>query len=576
VIDIFLDALLYGATTIVISLTSREFGLYNLAAGAWLVVGGWLCSFFIGLWTHAPVPVSPWIFVLFIVPAVLQISSPLVLRSGLCESPLVYLLVSLGVALTVTTVGEALLLRTSASTIPFNEGGGLLMLIIGAGALISIRGITHSQRWAQTVIQFRIGSADPPLWRQIAKLLLVELLLLLLLGGSAYRVHKGIFSSAEYRTVIPLLAIIAMNSRLVSSACLSSCVVAGAHLIELSGTRLAGYSAPVTIVVLAFFVLVKNWPISAIVQSRQIGSFRTRKVSADIFGDQCFFGLIVFVLLLFGCALLLGWSSDVLERTLFLAALAMLSWLAQTYLGVLSITWPVLGTLVVYLALLVKPTPLALLTLLVCGSLVWAAYLWCLRVLKMQPALLVDLSFVVCLYQIVRKTAPISGSESVRMFAFGAMIPSSFAIIVPTVVIIGSLVLVYFSDRRSRMRAFAFGLANFPLGYLHGVPVMRIFMTLGALLAASSVLTVAAYHTSQPGIVPSELSVGTGLIVLLFGAFMLRWGPGYGLAALFAFYVGLASIMSRYGIIMNGIIGLALIVLAFSPRLLKRYVYVGS
>ena len=56
-----LDSLLYATTAIVLSLASREFRLYNLACGAWIVTGGWLGAMVIGSITGVATAANWWL-----------------------------------------------------------------------------------------------------------------------------------------------------------------------------------------------------------------------------------------------------------------------------------------------------------------------------------------------------------------------------------------------------------------------------------------------------------------------------------------------------------------------------------
>ena len=572
-IELLLDGLLYAATAAVVSLSGREFKFYNLAAGAWIVLGGWLSAFLMGSWMHAPAPVHPWCFFLFLAPALAQVTSPLFLREKLRENPLVYLLVSLGIALIVTTLGTTFLLRMSSATIPIDRRGISFTVLVVAAVVVLTWYLMQSSRWAKTVLEFRHATSRPLLWQRLTWVLLVELVLLIVLGGVGYHVHKGVFSSAEYRTVIPLLAVMATRSNYISASILSFSVVAVSHLIEMTGQGLAGYSAPIAIASLAILVLIKNWPVSAILRARKTESLPDRKLEGNIWSDQNVFGFVVLSVLFAGFALALGLSSEVLHHTLFMTSLVALSWIAHRYLGLLSIAWPALATLFIYATLIVRPTFWTLSILFVFTSLAWATYLWCLRVLKIEPALLMDLSLVVCLHQIVKKAAPISGDESVRIFNLTKEfnLPIFVPIVIPVSIVAGCLAMAYFSDRQRQLRASALSMSNLTMGLFHGAPVASIFMRVATVLAGLAALAVVGYHVSQPGITPSGLAVETGLIILLFSNLAERWGPAPTFIALFVFYAVLASIMAKHGIMLRGVVGVALIVLAFAPRVLRYW-----
>ena len=92
------DVSLSAAVTGVISITARGFRMYNLACGAWVVLGGWAwhcLTSSTGSQVHAH-----W-FLLIAAVAVLHIALPRLLSRSLPHEPASYVFATLGVALAV-------------------------------------------------------------------------------------------------------------------------------------------------------------------------------------------------------------------------------------------------------------------------------------------------------------------------------------------------------------------------------------------------------------------------------------------------------------------------------------------
>ena len=561
-IAVFFDALLYAATVKVLSLGSREFGLYNLAGGAWLVLGGWMAATAAGPLVGAPAPVRPWVFALFLLPALLQVAAPLVLGNKIAilrDSPLVYLFITLGIALVILSVGPGLLLENFGDTIPIQQGwwGWLFLALCSALVAGVVYRVFNGRRWARLVIDFRVAQPGNRLPLRLSALLMLELVLLLVLGAAGYQVHKGIFQTAEYRTVIPVLCLAIFSSSPGRAALLSFVIVAGSHLLDAWVPPLTGYSIPVAIAALIIAVLVRNLPRETVVDNNATAPAPQRSLSPG--EDSVVVGAVIFTVLTFFATLALSWSSEVLllHRTLLVAVIVTVSWIAQRHLGVLSIAWPVLATVAVYVVEALEGRPFYMAATIILGAAAWACYVLTLRLLSKESALVVDLSVVICIHHVVLNSTAIAGATNVKLLSYSA--PSWGVITLQVALVITSLGLLYWANRDGVWRGSALGLVNFKLGNFHGVSVVPVFVGTAGALALVAIISTVGYHVLPTPVSPDELSMAAGLSVLLIGNFMHIKGPAPGFLVVFLVYGLMGALLVGRGILSGAAVGLAFV-----------------
>ncbi|MFT3684321.1 MAG: hypothetical protein QM783_05235 [Phycisphaerales bacterium] len=190
------EAFLYGAIAAIVALTSREFRTFNLVAGLWVVIGGWLADFVFG---SAPVPAHPmWLLAVALVGAVVQILSPKILRDTLRSDPLRYLLIVLGISIAMHGALAALVLHDFSATLTRAPSHGVQLLyaalMLSAAVLVNAC-VFSSSSWAKAAMNFRVcgklNGASPPS-AAVSRLVALEIGLLLLLGAATPGIHRGL------------------------------------------------------------------------------------------------------------------------------------------------------------------------------------------------------------------------------------------------------------------------------------------------------------------------------------------------------------------------------------------------
>jgi hypothetical protein len=555
-----LDALLYAAMAYTLCLSSREFELYNLSSGAWVVIGGWLGAWIFGPLLGARAPVRPWAFLFLPLIAAIQVLSPLFLRNALHGKRLLYLFVSLGVALILTAFGQVYLVNNSADIIPIQaQVPSYIATFACLLFIVLLVSITFAGKyWAKTVLNFRLGKQNKSLYWRLASLLLIELILLLALGASSYSVHKGLFGEVEYRTVIPILAVVLGKSDPIKASLVALLVVISGHVVESEVSYLAGYSVPISIAALIIAVLLWSWPWDSVVDVNKVGSVPSRPVKRPLTNDPTIVGMITLLVLIVVSSVLPGYSQEPLNRFLLVAVLSSAAWIAIRYLGVRSIAWHALAAICVYGILHLQSQPLYLILVFIVSVAAWVCYLFALRVLKSEASFVVDLSLVICLYNVVLKSTGISGAQNVLEFTLTHSVPAWPIVALQTFLIVGILWLVSISGRYSRPRGFVLGLANFRLGWQHGVPIGVLFALSSGMLILCCIAANVGYHVNAP-ITPNDLSLANGLIIFLFAYLMLYWEPGPIYVLIFVVYYMLGKFLAGYGLLFEGFLGTALV-----------------
>jgi len=568
--DTFLDALVFAVCTVVLCLGSREFGLFNLAAGGWIVLGGWLATSIRGWLTDTFVPVHPWPFMLFGGLAGLQCLCPFLLGEALRLRPLVYLFFTVGITLCINTFGPAFLLKNYGSVIASDLGlWGTICTLIGAFAAFCVPMLTfRSSLWARLVIDFRIGAAPPS---HIAGLLFLEIVLLVLIGATAGQVHKGIFASTEQRTVVPILGLLSMQCRPVASAMVSFLAVLAGHFSAAKVSALAGHSVPVTIGLLLLLALVRNWPQSSLLGARSIAPVPPPTAIRTLSRGSIPLGAVVFLTLVGIAVLTLGASSELFQRALFLSVLVVISCTAQRHLGIRSVAWPAIATLATYTVLEVRDNAFFLFIALIASSIAWSFYLWSLRVLRPEAALVVDLALIVCLHHWLTHSR-LPGPENVRIFHLSAFAAAPAMVLATCQVLVGLslLALLLSAGMGHELRALSLGLCNFRLAIHHGIAVRLVFCAVAFTLVILAAWSGVILHVAYPIVSPAQMTLLIGLTVMLFGDLMTAVGPAVSFAGIFAIYILLERVAVRYGDLLGGGIGIAFLAVAITSGAMRH------
>jgi hypothetical protein len=572
-----LDGVLYFGSTAALSLSSREFGLYNLSAGLWLVLGGWLVVAANAVSGDSyPAPINAGFLWAFLLLAVVQVVLPFVLRKNIQRHPRNYLFVSLGIALIANNIGPTWLLTTSGATIPIQRRGlnDWLLAAVALSAVLAVRSIFRSKWWAHLVLSFRVVAPGLRISLGISCLILAEIILLLALGASGFYIHKGVFGSGEYRTIVPILALVAFRSKPLKASLFSFvAVILGHAFVAIApgiGPGLTQYAKILSILILLVVVYARESPKAPLRLAQVVKPVVVRLQCG--WHDSQFRGLVlggvVFLVLALSSSILAQRFPRVLgvedvHKALGMCVLASVCWFALRFLGVATLAWPAVGVLALYI---LQSGVWVVVFLPIC--LLWVVHFWFLRVLPHEAALVTDLALVVCLHQWIKSSAVISGADEVVIFNLSLLQWVTpfwvFTIqIVLMAMIIGGVLAAGFLPR---LRAWMLGLANFRVAASHGLPVKSLFSTALLILVIISIVSMTAFHVISSPITAHELSVESGIIVFMIGNVMLLWGAATGFSFIFVLYAFLPIFFLEYGALFDAVIGLALLCVVMLPR----------
>jgi hypothetical protein len=575
VASIFLDALLAGAIALILCSTSREFEFFNLAAGVWVIVGGWIGSTLVG--TGMSVQVI-W-FVALAILAGLQIGSPLIFRNRIREDPLVYLFVSLGTALVSLNILSTLLLESHGATIPLNAPNSTLLVFgcIMVTVLVVTYVLFHSHRWAKLVLKYRLNKEDTSVYHKLSALIGLEVFLLLLIGGASYMVHRGQVDSAQYLTLVPLLAVISTRMDPVRGPVVALLFTLAGHGLMLGASEVftgeaAVFARPAVTVLLIIYVLFKSRPTHPIREAPSVTpliDLERGQLSRSRVAQYVLAGVVITITVVFSTDLV-GTvqgliSSQTAGHTLFVMALASIAWVGQQYFGVISITWPAFGLIIGYIVVYLKGNFFVMLLSIAAVTLSSALYFWWIRIRKNEPALVLDLAALMTVYFTLKNAPNISGSNEIVQIpkfvnSFFSLAPST---LIQFIIIVVSIFLYIFVAKGFQIRSLFVGMANLRIGLMNGVNVRSIFAVSTAILVALTAFASLSYHANLYGFLSLEtVSIEFGLVILLFGYILHRAGIGIGLLVIALVFLLVEGLLSGFGFV-DSIIGLIFILVPF-------------
>ena len=581
-ISVILDSLLYGATAIVLSLGSREFRLYNLACGAWVVLGGWLATLVLVHTTSFEAPGNYWLVLCTVGAIILQVGIPFLKTERILSHPLAYLFTSLGIGLFLINFVPATLLNGSYSSVPFSRTKWSIIIFIAFSCLVSmiVLKILQSKWWADLAINLRLERTG---WRfsgRLASLILLEILLFLVIGAVGLHIHRGHFYRAETRTIIPILAVFLSKANPWRGAATSFFVVFLGHLIvaispHFLGVNLSNYAEIIALSTLIIFSIIRHPPFG---RSRVAPIIHGLPGRIDRLGYGYEFWRILASAITFVITSLVLIVARILfpehipqfsmNLSLFVASLVTIAWIIQRYFGVRTIALPTIGMLALYILYHCADKPL--ICVLGVGGLMATAvlFMWYLRVLDHETALLLDLSAVLCIYLFVKNTPKISGTDEALILTSGWIdVLSKFQVAIMQIVVMICLffVPIFFGHLR-KSRAYILGLASLKVGCLNGIRIWRAFSLLISIPIGITIALTILFHLSSVPISVSRMHIEDGLVVLLFGYLMHRGHYVLTYVGVFLLYGYLFLAAARWDIQSGAILGMCLIL---TPLLLK-------
>ena len=566
-------ALLYATVTGVLLISHREFALFNLSAGVWVVLGGWAASTFASVFTAGDVPVNTGWLILALTLGLGQTATPLVLRERI-SNPLLYMTGTIGFAIVTMSLGSNFVLAHAGATIPFGYSSIVTttFFAVTIAILLGVSRLTTSIRWANAVFAFRYGKKFAA-WRGLSLLLLLEWLLLLLVGACSYSVHKGVFGQAELITIIPVLSLLATNSHRWHAPLLAFALAFAPHAVELgviwgSGNGGLQSSNLVAYTIVAFLALIvigqrdrfrlssrRNQWLPQICNAPQLQRLRGNLV----------FALLSVALVPVAVAMLSPQLKYACFETIWVLGCASLSFVAMRYLGVLSIAWPSIGGTFVYAYVVCGNTALFWVIVAPALAMSWCFYLWTLRVITLQFAMLIDLASVVALHAFALSTPRVTGLfEQAEVVVLAGIRARHWVLLVGELVVVyGMFGAAYLGASRSRMRQYALALVNPSYGESNGVSVVQVFFYCATLLVAAAALLALCYFGQVGTITPSSsLSVLVGISAMLIGVCFNRFPALETVIGVFVAYFVLRTV-ALGGPLHEIVIGLAFVMLVF-------------
>lgn len=534
------DAVLYGATASILCLSARELRLLNLSAGLWLVTGGWLS---ISLFFDTTAPLRPWYFIPLLLLGVLQVASPLRGASLFRRRPLIYLFVSLGVAIAGISIAQGWLLESSSSIISTYQDRRISVVFVAfALGLIALAYFTFKTKsWAQLVLQYRLDERRRTVAAKMVYLLFMEWLALLVLGALGAFLHKGLYGAGEHLTLIPILAVVLAKARPLQASGFAATVTLFSHMVDSAFPLLTGFSTVVTMGILVVLILIFRGTRFPLLLARNLTQIQSRAYGRLISDQHLLAGVA-----LIGATLLVypafNNKLQALENLVTIAVLVALAWLAQRQLGVLSVGWLALGTAWIYTMLNVEGEYIFKSIISVSFVLIATLYLWELRILSQESALVIDLAVIVILHTVAVKSPAVSGADNIRFVSAQPTLSSGIGMTVQILLALSVLSIFLFPRYLRTFRAAELGLTNLTVGLMHRTKPLVAFSVLGVIFSGAAILTVALYHAQHPAVSPDGLSLTSGLEILLFGILCDIIKPATALLIIFGFHTVIAQL----------------------------------
>jgi uncharacterized membrane protein len=585
-LQILLNSLLYGITASILSLTARELRFYNLAAGSWIVTGGWWFAWITSETTGLGIPVTRYWFLALAPLAVLavQTGAPLAIGKRLKTHPFTYIFISLGIALTINHAVPAYALTYDRAIIPgidtaLDLGWTYVAVVLGIGTLIIY--ITRSRLWSRVAIGIRLDTPSNHIWHSTAFLVFVEIGLLLIVGAASTFIHNGLYESAEYRTVIPLLALLAVRGKPIKAGFLATVVVLVSSVLLINASSVGGldmshYSEALSITGLIPFTVYRRWKFKPFLTARvskavpePIQNWSLNITSTGwrrVFESSA--SLLLLAIAYIMSHRLEAFSTLAFWKASYIFGVSLLAWAAYRSLDTLTIGWIFLGALSAYVVHFNSSSPgwLAGITILLLG--IYASYLLLIRVLPVEAALVTDLSVFSAVYISLKSTPSIVGTEGTLLFEVGILSGIDTSVILLSVLLgLGLILAVSIAgDYPGTGRSIELGLANFRLAYQHGIQFRRWFGFISIVLAFATAVMASVFYHHHEAIFIESYPISYALAVLLFGFLMRSTNVVYGTVAVLCIFWVLPSIFVGAGPISILALGVLFSILPFLTK----------
>jgi hypothetical protein len=575
---VLLNALLYAAVASTLSITAREFRLFNLAAGPILVAGGWLRAWLASGCDSQLIGINPWYFMLLLCPLVIQVGAPLVLKGTLKRVTSAYMFISIGGALFIESVGQNRLQSASGLTIPLQTSwwGNVIALLMACFALVVAEVTVHSSRWAKAVLDFRSCELGAKPWTEICRLIILELVLLLLIGACSCDAHKGEFGSGPYLTMIPLLAVLVGKGRPWRSFLLCMGISLATSVATLLLPGLAQEAVAFTILLLGICSIIASGVSlkPADIPSNDsfpepLSGWAISKVHSYWTGPAlALFGLAALFAPLLTTAPHFGSGASALNGYLVPLLWVIIAWIGQNYLGVESISWPIMAGTFAYGWAVPGHNLLAVSAVSAVMIVLWLGYIVLLRILPPRSRLIIDLTIATALYEAVVNSPFLSGENNLRQVVWlgpvEEMLPKGTTMLLILAVTLFAVSFVVSAKRYSR--GVSLSLVNPRFGIRQGFSFFGPFVVFASCAVGATFVGELFNQLTTSSVTPERLQVGQVLPILLLSSVMKFGGGLVGTALVFLLYFVLVALYATQGVILNMWVGVCFVILGVLAR----------
>lgn len=530
-----LSGLLNGSIAALICALYREYRLLNLAASAWVCLGGWLGAAILGQLGPSASHYSVFLAIVFVCfLGSFQVIAIVTLRERLFDHPTLYLFIALAIHVILVAVGGNVIPVSRGSVLPLTPEAdeffmlpGFQLTVLALGLVGASAAFLRSRGFAVRTIAFRITPQSIPNWRYVACVQAVQLLLLVLLGAVAKDVHKGHFAAMNLLMVTTVLSAIAAKGRPVMAFAwgfgLAVCELLLRHV-----PSLAGVAVPTVLLAFVVVILGKERPFPKVAffpANKWLNSLS--QPDGTTVRENAFMALTLLGAT-FAWQALLRWSDCRLVEVSLAIGYGLLAYAGIRYCGIVTASLPVLGGSLIYAVVHLGSSPSVWgLGVLLGLFAVAVLYLFVLRGVPLALAILIDLSVIVALHQIISGSAMLSGIENTLPFARTLALgvgPDSgpYVLWILSFIILCSLAWIHTS---SRGRLFAHSISDVFHASRNGLWPRGMILIASTAIILLSVCLRWVEVAAKGSIAPESVDPMFGIMCLFFGYVMASGNP---------------------------------------------------
>lgn len=548
---------LYASICSVLSLGTKSGRLFNLAAGQWVVIGGWLIFGVLSIETNV---VIDWRLFLSVIPGLVGVLLVLVSaieRTYIIE-PQYYSLLTLGSGLLQGVVVEEVLgspiayiqiLPKSPHLQMFMVWLPLIALIVAISIPLLFYRLPFGTRLLYSVSLERRSeriNLRPKVY--IFIMLVTEIVALILIGGLQVFDHKGTLLRAEELTVVGILGVAAAKGDVIKSAMLGGLAGLISILVPLFLPSWTFGGTPLAMIVLMLIAIVNNLDRF---QKFEAPIART-SVKTWLWSPKPSLGAIDYPLLagIIVTITTLGWTSTwesyVYSQVIFVSALVLLASYSQKWLGLPLLILPTLASAVVYILVATSSTerlgvhPIFTLVFLVLIVIVFAFIFYLLRIVKEDYALVMAITIAVFFHSLFRDLSFFDGADghvTVNFPYFREILSDGrlkyWAILLTLLLVI---ILPLIARKSSRVRYCIIAMRDLIFAESRGYKTTIIFIVLSSVFIAIVIMVSFVHYAFTGSINHETASLWNCLLVFFLGLAANRAGGLVGVTMVFLLF----------------------------------------